>query len=103
MTPPFRRGQTDQSLLQAFARRRQPDLSRGRCRRSRGLKATGPLSRVDLMQWLCRLVTPPGGVVLDPFAGTGSTREAAWREGFSAVLIEREAQYQTDIARSMGL
>lgn len=58
---------------------------------------------VDLMQWLCRLITPPGGVVLDPFAGSGSTGEAAWREGFRAVLVEREPEYQADIARRMGL
>ena len=58
---------------------------------------------VDLMQWLCRLVTPPGGTVLDPFAGTGTTGEAAWREGFCAVLIEREAEYCSDIARRMAL
>ncbi|MFG1388833.1 DNA-methyltransferase [Xanthobacter versatilis] len=58
---------------------------------------------VDLMQWLCRLVCPPGGVILDPFAGTGTTGEAAWREGFSAVLIERESAYQTDIRRRMAL
>lgn len=58
---------------------------------------------VDLMRWLCRLVTPPGGVVLGPFAGTGSTGEAAWREGFRAVLIEREAEYQADIRRRMDL
>lgn len=58
---------------------------------------------VDLMQWLCRLVTPPGGTVLDPFAGSGTTGEAAWREGFFAVLIEREAEYQADIARRMDL
>jgi len=58
---------------------------------------------VDLMQWLCRLVTPPGGMVLDPFAGTGTTGEAAWREGFSAVLVEREAEYQADIRRRMAL
>lgn len=58
---------------------------------------------VDLMQWLCRLVTPPGGTVLDPFAGTGTTGEAAFREGFRAVLIEREEAYQADIARRMEL
>lgn len=58
---------------------------------------------VDLMQWLCRLVTPPGGRVLDPFAGTGTTGEAAFREGFGAVLIEREPQFQADIARRMEL
>jgi len=58
---------------------------------------------VDLMQWLVRLVTPPGGTVLDPFAGTGTTGEAAWREGFSAVLIERDETYQNDIRRRMAL
>jgi DNA modification methylase len=58
---------------------------------------------LDLMQWLVRLVTPPGGLVLDPFAGTGTTGEAAFREGFRAVLIEREAEYQADIRRRMSL
>jgi len=58
---------------------------------------------VDLMQWLCRLVTPPGGIVLDCFAGTGVTGEAAWHEGFSAILIEREEEYCNDIARRMKL
>src|SRR5690606_12667409 len=58
---------------------------------------------VDLMQWLVRLVTPKGGLVLDPFAGSGSTGEAAWREGMRCILIEREEEYQTDIARRMEL
>jgi len=58
---------------------------------------------LDLMQYLCRLITPPGGTVLDCFAGTGTTGEAAWREGFDAILIEREPEYQADIARRMDL
>jgi DNA modification methylase len=58
---------------------------------------------LDLMQWLVRLVTPKGGMVLDCFAGTGTTGEAAWREGMRACLIEREAEYQADIARRMDL
>lgn len=58
---------------------------------------------LDLIQYLVRLVTPPGGLVLDCFAGTGTTGEAAWREGMSAVLIEREPEYQTDIRRRMAL
>jgi DNA modification methylase len=58
---------------------------------------------LDLMQWLVRLVTPPRGLVLDPFAGTGTTGEAAWREGMAAVLIEAEAEYQADIRRRMAL
>ncbi len=47
----------------------------------------------DLMRYLCRLVTPPGGVVLDPFMGSGSTGKAAVLEGFSFVGIEREPEY----------
>ena len=58
---------------------------------------------VDLMQWLVRLVARKGGVVLDPFAGTGTTGEAAWREGMNAVLIERDPEYLPDIARRMEL
>lgn len=48
---------------------------------------------VDLMQWLVRLVTPPGGLVLDPFAGTGTTGEAALLEGFRVALVEQDAIY----------
>ena len=47
----------------------------------------------DLMRYLCRLVTPPGGVVLDPFMGSGSTGKAAMLEGFEFIGIEREFQY----------
>ena len=48
---------------------------------------------LDLMRWLVRLVTPPGGVVLDPFAGSGTTLEACVLEGFQCIAIEREADY----------
>lgn len=58
---------------------------------------------VDLMRWLVRLVTPPGGVVLDPFAGTGTTGEAAFREGMRAILVEREERFIPDIRRRMAL
>jgi site-specific DNA-methyltransferase (adenine-specific) len=54
---------------------------------------------VSLMRYLVRLVTPPGGVVLDPFAGSGTTGQAALEEGFSAILMERETDYQKDITR----
>jgi DNA modification methylase len=47
----------------------------------------------DLMRYLCRLVTPPGGTVLDPFMGSGSTGKAAMLEGFEFIGIEREPQY----------
>ena len=52
-----------------------------------------------LMRYLCRLVTPPGGVVLDPFTGSGSTGKAALLEGFRFVGIERETEY-VEIARA---
>jgi DNA modification methylase len=45
----------------------------------------------DLMRYLCRLVTPPGGLVLDPFTGSGSTGKAAVLEGFRFVGVERDA------------
>ena len=47
----------------------------------------------ELMRYLCRLVTPPGGTVLDPFMGSGSTGKAALLEGFRFVGIEREPEY----------
>lgn len=54
----------------------------------------------DLMRYLCRLVTPPGGIVLDPFMGSGSTGKAAMLEGFDFIGIEREqASYDTAEAR----
>lgn len=48
---------------------------------------------LELMRWLVRLVTPPDGIVLEPFAGSGTTVEAALLEGFHCVAIEREADY----------
>jgi site-specific DNA-methyltransferase (adenine-specific) len=53
----------------------------------------------DLMRYLCRLITPPGGIVLDPFTGSGSTGKAAMAEGFRFIGIEREAEY-IEIARA---
>ncbi|MBK6587898.1 MAG: site-specific DNA-methyltransferase [Acidobacteria bacterium] len=47
----------------------------------------------DLMRYLCKLVTPPGGVVLDPFMGSGSTGRAAVMDGFHFIGIERELEY----------
>jgi len=47
----------------------------------------------DLMRWLCRLVTPPGGLILDPFMGSGSTGVAAVEEGFRFVGVDLEARH----------
>jgi site-specific DNA-methyltransferase (adenine-specific) len=58
---------------------------------------------VSLMQWLVRMVTPPNGTVLDLFAGSGTTGQAAINEGFNAILIEREAEYINDIKNRLSL
>jgi DNA modification methylase len=57
---------------------------------------------IALMEWLCTLITPPGGTILDPFAGTGTTGEAAARLGFDCVMIERDERYQADVAERMA-
>ena len=71
--------------------------------RSRGLKARAnfhaTVKPLALMQYLCRLVTPPGGVILDPFMGSGSTGKAALLEGFGFIGVEVEPDY-FDIAKS---
>ena len=50
---------------------------------------------IDLMAWLCRLITPPDGIVLDPFMGSGSTGIAAAREGFGFVGVDLDPEYVT--------
>lgn len=55
------------------------------------------------MRYLCRLVTPPGGLVLDPFMGSGSTGVAARLEGFRFLGIEHDSGYMRIAeARIMG-
>jgi DNA modification methylase len=51
------------------------------------------------MRYLCRLITPPGGIVLDPFMGSGSTGKGAVLEGFQFIGIEQDAEY-LEIARA---
>lgn len=47
----------------------------------------------QLMRYLCRLVTPPNGIILDPFMGSGSTGKAAIKEGFNFIGIEKNPEY----------
>src|SRR5699024_10915198 len=56
----------------------------------------------DLMAWLVRLITPEGGTVLDPFAGSGSTLEAAKREGFGFIGVELTGEYIPIIEARVG-
>ena len=53
----------------------------------------------ELMKYLCRLITPPGGTVLDPFMGSGSTGKAARQEGFDFIGIEIDPEY-VEIAKA---
>jgi hypothetical protein len=57
---------------------------------------------VELMRWLVRLVTPPGGLVLDCFAGSGSTLVAAKLEGLRSIGVERDPQWLDVCARRLA-
>ena len=88
---------------------RQRDTSRkegnpgGDNPRNRGVKKKlnhhPTVKPTELMRYLCRLITPPGGIVLDPFCGSGSTGKGAVIEGFSFIGIDAEEEY-IEIARS---
>ncbi len=52
---------------------------------------------ISLMQQVVRMYTPPGGIILDPFAGSGTTAEAARLEGNDCILIERDDEYVADM------
>jgi len=62
---------------------------RGKTERLNTWPTVKPLA---LMRYLCRLITPPDGTILEPFMGSGSTVIAALEEGFSCVAVDREAE-----------
>lgn len=68
-----------------------PRAGAGRTNGSRNHHPT--VKPTDLMRYLCRLVTPPNGIVLDPFCGSGSTGKAAILEGLNFIGIELSAEY----------
>jgi site-specific DNA-methyltransferase (adenine-specific) len=74
-----------------------PRAGAGRTSGSKNFHPT--VKPTDLMRYLCRLVTPPNGTILDPFTGSGSTGKAAMLEGFQFIGIEREAEY-VEIAKA---
>ena len=93
--PPLRRGNAtsygdDGSASRYFY---CPKVSKNE-RHNSAIKNTHPTVKpVELMKYLCRLVTPKGGTVLDPFMGSGSTGMAAKDEGFDFIGIEKEREY----------
>jgi len=68
-------------------------------KKERGDSKHPTVKPLSLMRYLCRLITPPEGIILDPFAGSGTTLEAAILEGFNVVGIEKEHDYIPDIRR----
>ena len=71
-----------------------PKRERPVIEREDGSKIQHPTVKpVALMEWLVELITPPGGVVLDPFAGSGTTLQAAINKGFAPIGIEQDADY----------
>ncbi len=58
---------------------------------------------ISLMRWYVEMVTPPGGLVLDPFAGTGTTAAAAREAGFSSLSIEASSDHVRDIGVRIGI
>ncbi len=71
----------------------------GAGRTSGGRNHHPTVKSIDLMEWLIQLITPPGGIVIDPFAGSGSTIVAAQRLGFRAIGIEQDSGY-VELARA---
>lgn len=57
---------------------------------------------VSLIRWLVRLITPPNGIVLDCFAGSGTLGTACYRENFNCILIEKEKEYIQDIMNRLN-
>jgi site-specific DNA-methyltransferase (adenine-specific) len=84
----------DKSLRNREDYRREINTSSGKLRGDMPRANIHPTVKpTDLMRYLCRLVTPPGGVVLDPFMGSGSTGKAALLEGFRFIGCEMSPEY----------
>uniref|UniRef100_UPI003985F10F DNA methyltransferase n=1 Tax=Mycobacteroides chelonae TaxID=1774 RepID=UPI003985F10F len=82
-------GGVDRAISQKWSEKSKCGVCGARARR----EAHATVKPLDLMRWLVRLVTPVGAVVLEPFAGSGTTAEACVLEDRRCVAIEREAEY----------
>jgi site-specific DNA-methyltransferase (adenine-specific) len=91
------RAHVDPKRKDGSAGRNSPRAGAGR--QSKRANTHPTVKPIDLMQWLVRLVTPPGGIVLDPFTGSGTTGCAAALEGFEFAGAEMSATY-AEIARA---
>ena len=80
-----------------------PKKERPVIEREDGSKIQHPTVKpLTLLEWLVELITPPGGVVLDPFAGSGTTLQAAINKGFTPIGIEQDADYIKLINKRLG-
>ena len=93
-TPIARTGHDDSGGASRFFPTFRYEAKAGSAQRPRHEDTAHPTVKpLALMQWLVRLVTPPGGTVLEPFAGSGTTAEACVIEGFKCIAIERDETY----------
>ena len=95
------RGERNEGLVDPGARRKRNDTTGGKYAEAPnplGSNTHPTVKPLALMRWLVRLVTPPGGTVLDPFLGSGSTLKAAVCEGMGGIGIEIDPGY-FEIAR----
>lgn len=93
-TPPRRDSGSAARFFHAFPPDTDPLIYHPKAGRSDRAGSKHPTVKpIALMQYLIRHITPPGGVVLDPFAGSGTTAEAARREGFDCILMEADSEY----------
>ena len=94
----FPTGKTDEGSAARFFHQFRPDMNpvfyqakAGKPDRAGSKHPT--VKPIALMRYLIRHITPPGGIVLEPFAGSGTTVQAAREEGFHCIIMEAEAEY----------
>ncbi|HEY9413517.1 MAG TPA: site-specific DNA-methyltransferase [Pseudonocardia sp.] len=92
-TSPDRDGRSTDGAVRATSSAWSTTSVCGSCGASSRSVSHATVKPLGLMRWLVRLVTLPGGTVLDPFAGSGTTGQAAALEGFPCVLVEFEPEH----------